>query len=119
MQKTIMLMTILALASSCALKRAPSLRLLEQRADYDNVYKLQRALDDVNQPLLVPTRTAPVIADIWVHPHELGNGDYFRGAWVRTVVSRSHWQIEEEVQPLLIKEQKKKHFGAKRGHRND
>mgnify|MGYP003331273387 CR=1 FL=1 len=88
--------------NSCALTRAPSLNLLEKRSDYDNMGQVKEALDQVDHPLLVPVRTKPVIADIWVHPHELPNGDYFRGGWIRTVVTRSHWQVKEEQKPLII-----------------
>lgn len=95
------------LLNACAINRAPSLNLLEKRSDYENVHQVKEALEKVDQPLLVPVRTKPVIADIWVHPHELPNGDYFRGGWVRTVVTRSHWQVEDQHQPLIIKETKK------------
>ena len=83
--------------------RAPSLNMLEKRADYENVHEVKEALDQVDHPLLVPVRTKPLVADIWVHPHELANGDYFRGGWIRTVVTRSHWQVEEKLKPLVIK----------------
>lgn len=106
----------MVLLNACAMTRAPSLNLLEKRSDYDNVHQIKEALDQVDHPLLVPVRTKPVVADIWVHPHELPNGDYFRGGWVRTVVSRSHWQVEEEKRPLIIKEKvkTKKAVGGRR-----
>ena len=94
--------------NACAINRAPSLNMLEKRSDYENVYQIKEALDQVDHPLLVPIRTKPVIADIWVHPHELPNGDYFRGGWVRTVVTRSHWKVDDEMKPLVIKEKPKK-----------
>ncbi|MFK7824478.1 MAG: TraV family lipoprotein [Oligoflexales bacterium] len=110
---------ILAL-NSCAMNRAPSLNLLEKRSDYDNVGQIKEALDEVDHPLLVPVRTKPHIADIWVHPHELPNGDYFRGGWVRTVVTRSHWQVAEKLKPLVIKKpRKKKAPGHIHGGRHD
>ncbi|MFK7822710.1 MAG: hypothetical protein AB8G05_01030 [Oligoflexales bacterium] len=90
---------------SCAISRAPSLNLLEKRSDYEGTEQIKEALEEVDHPLLVPTRTKPVIADIWVHPHELPNGDYFRGGWIRTVVTRSYWQVEEKQESLLIKKQ--------------
>ena len=88
-------------APSCATTRAPSLNLLEKVADYDGSNQVNESLEAVDNPLLMPIRTQPMIADIWVHPHELENGDYFRGGWIRTVVSRSQWQIEGKHEPLL------------------
>ncbi len=94
---------LILLSSACALTRAPSENLLEKRADYEGVHEIESSLQAVDNPLLVPIRTQPVVADIWVHPHELANGDYFRGGWVRTVVTRSQWQMEETNETLLIK----------------
>ena len=105
--------------NACAMTRAPSLKMLDKRSDYDNIYGVQEALESVDQPLLVPVRTQPVIADIWVHPHELPNGDYFRGGWIRTVVTRSHWQVEDQKQPLLIKEKPKKRKTKTLGGKRD
>ena len=94
---------LLLFFNACAsMDRAPSLNMLEKRADYTHQNEIKEALGEVDNPLLVPVRTNPTVADIWVHPHELPNGDYFRGGWIRTVVTRSHWQVEEEHQPLVI-----------------
>ena len=101
----ISLLLIIGTLGACAMTRAPSLNMLENRADYGNISEIKEALDEVDHPLLVPIRTKPIIADIWVHPHELANGDYFRGGWIRTVVTRSHWQVEEKLKPLVIKPQ--------------
>ncbi|MBI2603757.1 MAG: TraV family lipoprotein [Deltaproteobacteria bacterium] len=103
---------LLIIAQGCALNRAPSLNLLEKRADFDGINEIETSLQAVDNPLLVPVRTEPVVADIWVHPHELPNGDYFRGAWIRTVVTRSGWRVDDEPKPLLIgNEQKQKRKG--------
>lgn len=80
--------------TSCAMTRAPSSNLLEKRTDRNGDYQIEQALKSVDHPLLTPTRTEPIIADIWVHPHELANGDYFRGAWIRTLITRSTWTME-------------------------
>lgn len=106
--KLISLLGITTLLTNCAMTRAPSLNLLEKRSDYQDIHEVKEALDQVDHPLLVPVRTKPMIADIWVHPHELPNGDYFRGGWIRTVVTRSHWRVEEEQKPLVIKPVPKK-----------
>ncbi len=103
-----LLISAILLSSACAMNRAPSENLLEKRADYEGLHEIESSLQAVDNPLLVPIRTQPIVADIWVHPHELANGDYFRGGWVRTVVSRSQWQMEETNEALLIKEPEKK-----------
>lgn len=101
--------------TSCATTRSPSLNLLEKASDYENMHQIREALDQVDHPLLIPVRTKPVIADIWVHPHELPSGDYFRGGWIRTVVSRSHWEVEEQNKTLIIKTPPKPKFKRKKG----
>ena len=100
---TLVVPFLLLFMNACAsMNRAPSLNMLEKRADYNDQNEIKEALGEVDNPLLVPVRTSPTIADIWVHPHELPNGDYFRGGWIRTVVTRSHWQVEEDHKPLVI-----------------
>ncbi|NRA46110.1 MAG: hypothetical protein HRU09_14250 [Oligoflexales bacterium] len=97
------ILLLCSLVGGCAINRAPSLNMLEKTADYQNVHEIERELNSVDHPLLVPVRTSPQIADIWVHPQELPNGDYFRGGWIRTVITRSHWQIQEQkIEPLVI-----------------
>ena len=104
----ILLSIVLANLSGCTINRAPSLNLLEKRSDFKGEYEVEEALGAVDNPLLVPVRTEPQIADIWVHPHELPNGDYFRGAWIRTVVARSSWSMEGKNQPLIIRKEDEK-----------
>ena len=105
------------LLNACATTRVPSINLLEKRADYEDVDQVKEALEKIAQPLLVPVRTKPIIADIWVHPHELPNGDYFRGGWVRTVVTRSHWQVEEAMKPLIISDTEKTKTHSQKQHK--
>jgi len=79
--------------SACGLMRAPSLNLLNSEADYKGEKRLQNAMSDLEQPLLVPNRTSPKVTDIWIHPHEMPSGDYFRGGWIRTIVTDSRWEM--------------------------
>ena len=94
---------IAVLLSSCAINRAPSLNLLKQEADYEGIHQVEDSLKAVDNPLLVPIRTEPIVADLWIHPHELPSGDYFRGGWIRTVVTRSEWKVDRKIKPLWIK----------------
>ena len=95
--KILLPIVLLSLLSACATNRAPSLNMLEKRADYQGLGKLQEALSNVDSPLLVPKRTKPTVTDIWIHPHEMPTGDYFRGAWIRTVISKAQWKVESKT----------------------
>ncbi|MFK7823637.1 MAG: hypothetical protein AB8G05_05745 [Oligoflexales bacterium] len=114
----IQIFILTSLVGGCAINRAPSLNLLEKTADYQNTFEINEALNSVDHPLLVPVRTTPQIADIWVHPQELPNGDYFRGGWIRTVLTRSHWQVQEQkIKPLVIpKNEQRKGGSTNEGH---
>ena len=94
---------LLSLLSACATNRAPSLNMLEKRADYQELENLQEALSNADSPLLVPKRTKPTVTDIWIHPHEMPTGDYFRGAWIRTVISKAQWEVEQKGEVYLKK----------------
>lgn len=86
----------LLLITSCATNRAPSLNILEKRADYDGSRRLEDSVSNLDNPFFVPNRTEPKVADIWIHPHEMPTGDYFRGGWIRTIVNDSRWQIKRD-----------------------
>jgi hypothetical protein len=105
--KIIFLLSVALLLSSCATTRAPSLNLLEKRSDYDNMGQIENELSSVDAPLLVPQRTNPTVTDIWIHPHEMPTGDYFRGGWIRTVISNARWEVEKKKSPLVIKKKSK------------
>ena len=96
------------LFSACAMMRAPSLNMLNSESDYDGRGRLKQTLNDLNQPLMVPSRTSPKVTDIWIHPHEMPNGDYFRGGWIRTIVTDSRWEVEAPKQPLATQKESKK-----------
>ena len=97
--KSILMLLVALFLSACATSRAPSLNMLERRSDYNGVGQIEDALSSVDTPLLVPQRTKPTITDIWIHPHEMPTGDYFRGGWIRTVISGARWQMEQQGQP--------------------
>ena len=99
--KRFLLMTGLFVAAGCSTGRAPSLNMLEKRADYDAELRTDEAMADIENPILVPNRTIPRVTDIWVHPHEMPTGDYFRGGWIRTIISDSHWQMETRSAPKV------------------
>jgi hypothetical protein len=87
---------------SCAMNRAPGMKMLEKVADYDSLKRVDEELDSVRRPLLIPRRTKALVTDIWIHPHEMPTGDYFQGGWIRTVINRASWKLEKPT-PLVIK----------------
>ena len=89
---------MLCLLPACAVTRAPSLNMLEVRADYDDKAQLDDALDTADALPLEPKRSEARVADIWIHPHELPTGDYFRGGWIRTLVEAPRWEINKSMQ---------------------
>lgn len=95
------------LFSGCAMMRAPSLNMLSQESDYDGRGRLKQTLNSLDRPLMVPNRTNPKVTDIWIHPHEMPNGDYFRGGWIRTIVTDSRWEIEAPKQAPSIQKKVK------------
>ena len=92
--KTIYLFYFSIFFSSCAVHRTPSLNMLEKRSDYEGSRQIKKELSSLQGPLLVPQRTESKITDIWIHPHEMPTGDYFRGGWIRTIISHSQWSIK-------------------------
>lgn len=94
--------------SACGTMRAPSLNMLDRRSDYTGENRASETLDDLDRPLLVPDRTKPQITDIWIHPHEMPTGDYFRGGWIRTIVTDSQWEMERANKPLVANPKKKR-----------
>ena len=95
---------------SCALTRAASFNLLDQRADYSGENRLNDGLSELSGPLLTPRRTESKTADIFIHPHEMPSGDYFLGGWIRTIVSPSRWELEKNPE-FTIEPQKNTNKG--------
>jgi len=82
--------------SACSLNRAASLRMLDDRAQYEGLPPLpslrEGGLEGFRgKPL--PSRTRPKVAMIRVHPHELPNHDYFWGGWISVLVDRDRWVL--------------------------
>lgn len=102
MLKKTMIVILPMIFNACASFRAPSLNMLEKRADLSGTRDVEEALKSVDNPFLVPNRTKPIITDIWIHPYEMPTGDYFRGGWIRTIVSGSKWEVGENDGPIKV-----------------
>ena len=99
------IVTLLAFLSSvplvhgCAHDQAPSLRMLETKADYlatepeAQTLALGTAAADGDGGN-VPVRLAPKVAHIWLHAHETPEHEYFWGGWLSVVVAGEEWGMQ-------------------------
>lgn len=80
--------------SACA--HGPDVKMLEKRANYDaeGSEEVEFGVSASDQKL-VPKRTATQTTDIFIYPHEMGTGDYFLGAWIRSIVIEPRWAVEK------------------------
>lgn len=103
----IALLTIfwISVAASGCMHRAPSLKMLEARADYDeSAPENAKIFLGETSVSAVPTRTKPKTAHVWVYEHELPDGSYFWGSWLTVTVEGSRWAFEKKT----IKPQKQR-----------
>lgn len=94
------------LSTGCGINRAASLKMLEQRADYDSAenWSPERAQPSLDlkeggvegfRQAPVPVRTRPKVAAIWIHPHETPSHDYFWGGWISIVTETDGWILSQ------------------------
>ena len=88
--------SISALGMGCSLNRAESLRMLDQRADYDSAgvgnsipALKEGGLEGFNSP--VPVRTRAQVATCWIFAGETRGHDYFWGGWISLVTDEPGW----------------------------
>lgn len=118
-----------AVLAGC-IHRAPSLRMLDARAEYDDAEaatgaSLKLSSRDAIAPLdgAVPVRTPPKTANIWIHPHETPTKEYFWGGWITTVIEGDRWELirPKDLPPegspvsLPAKKKNRKKKGANHG----
>lgn len=87
--------------AGCGINRAASLRILDQRAEYDENIKAEvtrypqlkeGGLEGFkNHP--VPVRTRPKVVAVYIHPHETATHDYFWGGWISVVTEKDQWVL--------------------------
>ena len=80
--------------------RAPSLMMLEERADYKDMEaeeagSLQLSAGGAISPLDggVPVRRPPRTANIWICPHETPAKEFFWGGWITIVIEGDRWEL--------------------------
>ena len=82
--------------SACSLNRAASLRMLDERAQYEGLPPLPELKEGGLEGFRgrpIPSRTRTRVAMVRVHPHELPNHDYFWGGWISILVDRDTWVL--------------------------
>ncbi len=84
--------------SSCSTTRAPSINMLEKRANY-NAQINEEKIFGSKDSLFVPNKTVAKKVDIYIHPHETPQGDYFRGGFLRSIVETSKWEMKKVKNP--------------------
>lgn len=93
------LISFVALAVAGCLHRAPSLNMLEQRAEYDAAdgptadLRLSAADNETTPDDAIPVRTTAKTAHVWIHPHETTAKEYFWGGWITIVVDGDKWEL--------------------------
>ena len=89
------------LCSACSLNRADSLRMLENRADYeapgreDSSPALKESGIEGFAKNPVPVRTRGQVAACWIVPHETASRDYFWGGWISLVTDEPQWVLSK------------------------
>ena len=96
MRSTLILLGCLtSLALQACANRAPSLRMLDGRAHYnDDAPELKlKASGPFVQPEGEPVRIQPQVHKVWVHPFEMETGDYFWGGYMSLVTKGDQWMF--------------------------
>ena len=95
---------VLLISSITACQTMNHQNMLDDTADYDSSRHVERSLSQLSGNILGPKRVEAKIINIFVYPHEMDNGDYFMGGWVKTVVSKPYWDNTRRT----IKKKKKR-----------
>ena len=82
---------VLLISTLGACQSTPHKNMLDITADYSGEHHVDRTLNQLSGNILGPKRVEAKITNIFVYPHEMDNGDYFMGGWVKTVVSKPYW----------------------------
>lgn len=97
----LLIVCLSSLATGGCIHRAPSLKMLEERADYDGKEKedakglrlgSNHGFNEVVDGK--PMRTPPQIAHIWIFPEEMTQKSYFWGGWITVEVEGGKWDFE-------------------------
>ena len=78
-------LVFLALFLSSCMNRAPAIRMLDQRAQYQDSAKAAKSLEVI--------KTKPQVRKIWIYPFELESGDYFWGGFISIVTEQDRWSV--------------------------
>ncbi len=105
---------LISVALAGCIHRAPTLKMLNDRSEYeDNTpysAELKLSGNDAMVPLSdgIPARTKPEVAHIWIYPHDMGKEGYFWGGWLSVVTSEDKWTFINPPKDPAPKEPQKK-----------
>ncbi len=85
----------ISLILSGCVSRAPSLRVLDGRAHYqeDSPELKLKASGPFATPDGEPVRLQPQVHKVWVHPFEMETGDYFWGGYMSLLTKGDQWSF--------------------------
>ncbi len=90
--------------NGCAINRAQSQRMLDERASYggdpaqNQPPELKEAGLDGYRNSPVPVRSRGRVAAIYIHRHETASRDYFWGGWLSVVIEEPSWTLTKPNQ---------------------
>ena len=97
-------LTTLLVLNGCAINRAASSRMLDERAGYggdpavNQPPELKEAGLDGYRNSPVPVRSRGRVAAIYIHRHETASRDYFWGGWLSVVIEEPSWTLTKPNQ---------------------
>lgn len=109
-----LLIFLISPAIFACVNRAPSLRMLNVRSQYEDPAGEARSLE-LGAVYPVPTKTEPRVRKVWIHPFEMTTGDYFWGGFMSMVTEEERWILRypeaashQEKAPAITKKIEKK-----------
>lgn len=105
---------LISIAFYGCIHRAPTLKMLNDRSEYEDNTPYSGELKLSGNDSLValnegiPARTKPEVAHIWVYPHDMGKEGYFWGGWLSVVTSEDKWTFVKPPKDPTPPEPKKK-----------
>ena len=104
---TLNIFLVLLISGLTACQSMSHQNMLNFTADYNGDHHAERTIGQLSGNILGPKRVEAKITNIFVYPHEMDNGDYFMGGWVKTVISKPYWDNTRKTFKKKKKKRKK------------
>jgi len=81
------------MAVNCSHERR--IRMLARRAAYVNPSKRIGLYEKEGRKkyMSLPFRSRPKVVDVWIHPHEISDTEYFWGGYMSLLVEKDGWVL--------------------------